>query len=110
MLRSPVPPRCSRARSAGLPSAIETGVYYLVAEALTNAIKHARASRATVSVSADAARVTVEVHDDGVGGASIEAGSGLRGLADRVAALDGHLAVHSPPGAGTTLTAELPCV
>jgi PAS domain S-box-containing protein len=109
-LRSPVPTKLVECPDRRLPSAIEIGVYYLVAEALTNTVKHARASRATVSVSADAASVTVEVQDDGAGGASIEAGSGLRGLADRVASLDGRLAVHSPPGAGTTLTAELPCV
>jgi signal transduction histidine kinase len=109
-LRSPVPTKLVECPDRRLPSAIEIGVYYLVAEALTNTIKHARASHATVSVSADAASVTVEVQDDGAGGASIEAGSGLRGLADRVASLDGRLALHSPPGGGTTLTAELPCV
>jgi PAS domain S-box-containing protein len=108
-LRSPVPTELIECPDRRLPGAIETGVYYLVAEALTNTAKHAQASRATVSVSADAARVTVEVQDDGAGGASIERGSGLRGLADRVASLDGRLAVHSPPGGGTTLTAELPC-
>jgi signal transduction histidine kinase len=108
-LRSPVPTQLVECPARRLPSAIEIGVYYLVAEALTNTVKHAQASRATVSVSADATRVSVEVQDDGAGGASIEAGSGLRGLADRVASLDGRLTVHSPLGGGTTLTAELPC-
>jgi PAS domain S-box-containing protein len=109
-LRSPVATELVECPGHRLSSAVEIGVYYLVAEALTNTAKHAKASRATVSVSSDAARITVEVRDDGVGGASIAAGSGLSGLADRVASLDGSLAVDSPPGGGTTLTAELPCV
>jgi PAS domain S-box-containing protein len=109
VLRSPLPAKVVTSPERRLPAALETGVYYLVAEALTNAIKHARASRATVSVTADEATVVVEVCDDGRGGASVDAGSGLRGLADRVAALDGRLSLDSPPGGGTTLTAELPC-
>jgi PAS domain S-box-containing protein len=109
-LRSPVSTSVVECPQHRLPDAVEIGVYYLVAEALTNAIKHAEASRVTVSVSADATRVSVEVCDDGVGGAKIEAGSGLRGLADRVASLDGRLSLYSPPRGGTTVTAELPCV
>jgi PAS domain S-box-containing protein len=109
VLRSPLPAKLVACPDHRLAPAIEIGVYYLVAEALTNAIKHANASRVTISVSADAATVMVEVCDDGSGGASVGSGSGLRGLADRVAALDGRLLVHSPPGEGTTLTAELPC-
>jgi signal transduction histidine kinase len=91
-----------------LPPPIEIAVYFVVAEALTNVAKYARASSATVSIAASGGRVTVEVSDDGVGGADVAAGSGLRGLSDRVAALDGRLDVHSPPGAGTRLRAEIP--
>ena len=91
-----------------LPPAVEAATYYLVAEALANAAKHSRASRVTVHVSANGGCTTVEVADDGVGGADTEAGSGLRGLADRVAALGGELTVVSEPGCGTTLRAELP--
>ena len=109
VLRSPLPTELLACPDGRLPAAVETAVYYLVAEALTNAIKHARPSRITVSVSAATAGVVVEVCDDGDGGASIEAGSGLRGLADRVAALDGTLSLNSPPGEGTRLMAEIPC-
>lgn len=109
VLRSPLPAKLVACPEGRLPEAVEIGVYYVVAEALTNAIKHAGATRVTVSVNADATSVVAEVCDDGGGGARIGAGSGLRGLADRVAALDGRLSVHSPPGGGTTLTAELPC-
>ncbi|MCP9487778.1 MAG: PAS domain S-box protein [Gaiellaceae bacterium MAG52_C11] len=91
-----------------LPGAVEAAAYYVVAEALTNVAKYAQASLAHVRVSRDNGRAVVEVADDGVGGASAGAGSGLRGLADRVAALDGTLAIESPPGAGTRIRAELP--
>ncbi len=108
-LRSPVPAAVLACPDRRLPAPIEIGVYYVVAEALTNAIKHAHASRVEISVRERLGDVLVEVRDDGAGGASIDAGSGLRGLADRVAALDGSLSVASERGAGTTLTAELPC-
>jgi PAS domain S-box-containing protein len=110
LVRCPVPAKLSGCPERRLPSAVEAAVYYLVAEALTNTLKHAGATRVTVDVEERPASVVVEVCDDGSGGASIGAGSGLRGLSDRVAALDGRLALHSPPGGGTTLTAELPCV
>jgi PAS domain S-box-containing protein len=109
VLRSPLPAKVVSCPDRRLPASLETAIYYLAAEALTNAIKHASASRVTISVSAEPHRVVVEVCDDGEGGASITGGTGLRGLADRVAALDGRLTIHSPAGAGTTLTAELPC-
>jgi PAS domain S-box-containing protein len=109
VLRSPLPAEVVACPARRLPAAIEIGVYYLVAEALTNAIKHADARTVAVSVSDIETAVVVEVRDDGVGGASIAAGSGLRGLADRVAALEGRLTVHSPEGAGTTVSAEIPC-
>jgi PAS domain S-box-containing protein len=109
VLRSPLPARILECPPDRLHPAIETGVYYVVAEALTNAIKHAEASAATVSVRVQAGSVAVEVRDDGKGGATIGGGSGLRGLADRVAALDGRLALDSPDDRGTVLRAELPC-
>jgi PAS domain S-box-containing protein len=110
VMRCPVPAKLIACPDTRLPAPVETGVYYVVAEALTNTLKHARASRVTVAVHARPASVVVEVCDDGQGGAGIGAGSGLRGLSDRVASLDGRLSLHSPAGAGTTVTAELPCV
>ena len=105
--RAPVP--VSLAVDAGeLPPTVGTAIYFVVAEALTNVAKYARASSATVAVTRAGDGVTVEITDDGAGGADVTAGSGLRGLADRVAALDGRLDVVSPEGAGTTLRAEVP--
>ncbi|WP_089920973.1 sensor histidine kinase [Lentzea albida] len=83
--------------------------YYVAAEAITNAAKHARASAITVRVTQQADEVSVWVRDDGCGGADPRSGSGLSGLADRVAALGGSLQLHSLPGAGTTIRAVLPC-
>ena len=91
-----------------LPEPLEVAAYYLVSESLANVGKYARASAATVVVRRDG-EVTVEVVDDGVGGADTERGSGLRGLADRVEALDGRLRVWSPQGGGTRVRAEFPC-
>jgi signal transduction histidine kinase len=91
-----------------LPPTVETAIYFVVAEALTNVAKYARASSATVAVTRTGAGVRVEITDDGVGGADGGAGSGLRGLADRVAALDGRIDVVSPEGGGTALRAEIP--
>jgi PAS domain S-box-containing protein len=109
VLRSPLPAKMLACPEERLPASLEIATYYLVAEALTNAIKHARASRVSISVRAEAGRVVVEVCDNGVGGANVDGGTGLRGLADRVAALDGSLSLQSSSGAGTTLIAELPC-
>jgi signal transduction histidine kinase len=81
----------------------------VVSEALTNVAKYAAASRATVSVERDNGRVVVAVEDDGVGGADPEQGTGLRGLADRIAVLEGRLEVESEPGRGTTVRASIPC-
>jgi signal transduction histidine kinase len=105
--RSPVPvvvqmPRCR------LPYPVEAAAYYVVAEALTNIVRYADASEAKVSVARRNGHAIVEVADDGVGGADPTRGSGLRGLADRVAALDGRLQIDSPPGAGTTVRVEFP--
>jgi len=88
---------------------IEASAYFVVAEALTNVVKHARATRADVAASVGDGVLRVEVRDDGAGGADPE-GHGLLGLADRVAALGGRLRIDSPRGAGTVLTAELPLI
>ena len=87
---------------------LNSHVYFVVSEALANVAKYAQARSATVTVAREADRVVAEVADDGVGGADLTSGSGLRGLSDRVAAPDGKLEVRSPPGGGTCLRAELP--
>jgi signal transduction histidine kinase len=107
--RSPVPAALRYDVSGVLPPAVELAAYFVVSEALTNVAKYAQATAAAVHVTKVGGRVVVEVTDDGVGGAAANGGSGLRGLADRVEALDGHLHVVSPRGHGTTVTAELPC-
>ncbi len=91
-----------------LPEAIEAAAYYVVAEAITNVVKHAGASAVSVRVAAIAGAVVIEIADDGVGAADPSGGSGLRGLADRLAALDGKLRVESPPSGGTRVIAEIP--
>jgi signal transduction histidine kinase len=90
------------------PEPVEAAAYYLVAEAVTNVTRHARASVATVSVTQTGDRARIEVRDDGAGGADIGHGSGLRGLADRLQALGGQLELDSPPGEGTTLIGTIP--
>jgi signal transduction histidine kinase len=84
-------------------------VYFVASEALTNVAKYARATSVSVRVARSGRGAVVEIADDGVGGADATGGSGLRGLADRIEALDGRLEVVSPPGAGTVVVAELPC-
>ena len=91
-----------------LPGAVEAAIYYVISESLANAARHAAASSARVTLWCHPDHVTVEIADDGVGGASLEAGTGLRGLVDRVEALGGELVVSSPHGAGTLIRAELP--
>jgi signal transduction histidine kinase len=93
-----------------LPEQVELAAYFVASEALANVAKYARASRVTIRVWQSGSMAGVEVADDGIGGADDSRGSGLRGLADRVEALDGELRVISPRGAGTTVTARLPCV
>jgi len=107
--RSTVPTVLSVELADRLPEAVETAAYFVVAEAITNIAKYARASAVNVRVSRDGGGALVEVIDDGIGGADDARGSGLRGLADRVEALDGRLAVVSPAGRGTTITAVIPC-
>jgi signal transduction histidine kinase len=87
---------------------VEVAAYYLVSEALTNILKHSDATSASVSVTRHGTRLVVTVADDGTGGADRVTGSGLRGLTDRIEALGGRLELLSPPGAGTTLRAEIP--
>ena len=91
------------------PAAIEATAYFVVCEALANVAKHSRADSAQVTIRMLPGRLVVQVNDDGAGGARPEAGSGLRGLADRVASVGGALEVDSPPGGGTRLVAEVPC-
>jgi signal transduction histidine kinase len=105
--RAPFPVELA-APSERLPPAVEAAAYYVVAEALTNVAKYGQASFATVTVAAVDGQLDVTVADDGVGGADAERGSGLRGLADRVEALEGRLVVESPPGAGTKISAAIP--
>jgi signal transduction histidine kinase len=88
---------------------LEVAAYYLVSESLANIGKHAHATKATVEIARTDGIFVVDVVDDGIGGADTELGSGLRGLADRVEALEGRLRVWSPVGGGTRLRAEIPC-
>jgi PAS domain S-box-containing protein len=106
--RAPFPVEVLDVPADRLPGAVETTAYFTVAEALTNVAKYAQATHATVRVACEDADLVVEIRDDGVGGADPDGGSGLRGLADRVAACDGGLSVASPPGEGTLVRAVLP--
>lgn len=107
--RAPVPVEVVTQSLDGVPRRVELTAFYLVSEALANIAKHARATSAEVEVCRDGALLVVEIRDDGVGGADIRAGSGLRGLADRVEAVGGTIRVWSPPGRGTRIRAEIPC-
>ena len=106
--RSPVPVGVE-VTTGRLPGPVESAAYFVVAEALANAAKHARAAEIGVRIARHRDLLIVEVIDDGVGGADPARGSGLHGLADRVAAVDGHLTISSPPGGPTVIRAELPC-
>jgi signal transduction histidine kinase len=107
--RAPVPVELAELPVERLPEAVELAAYFVVAEALTNVAKYSQASHATVGVTRDNGRVTVEVTDDGVGGADPDDGTGLRGLADRIAILEGRLEIDSERGRGTTIRARIPC-
>jgi signal transduction histidine kinase len=107
--RAPVPVTVTAETDERLPAQVEHAAYFVVSEALANVAKYAGATQASVTVERTNRHVTVEVADDGVGGADAARGSGLRGLSDRVAALDGTLSLHSPAGRGTRLRAEIPC-
>jgi signal transduction histidine kinase len=107
--RAPLPVEVEGVPAERLPAGVEAAAYFLVAEALTNVSRYAAAEHAEVRMERQNGTLVVEVRDDGVGGADPAAGSGLRGLADRLAALDGRLEVRSPQGAGTVVRAEVPC-
>jgi PAS domain S-box-containing protein len=107
--RSSVPARLVAVPDARYAAAVEATAYFTVAEGLTNAVRYAQAARVEVEALQLDGRLRIEVRDDGRGGADAAAGTGLRGLADRVAALDGALEVDSPAGGGTVLAVEVPC-
>jgi signal transduction histidine kinase len=107
--RAALPAYLSLRVARRLPDQVESAAYFMASEALTNASKHAHARGVTMTASYENQCLTVEVADDGIGGANIAGGSGLRGLADRVEALGGRFTVSSPVGRGTTLRAEIPC-
>ncbi len=108
--RSPVPTSLHVLLAQRPPRTLEAVAYFVVSEALTNVARHSGATRAAVRVTSDAHRLVVEVSDDGRGGATTGAGSGLTGLTNRVASVDGTLTVTSPVGGPTVLRAEMPCV
>ncbi len=107
--RSPVPVRADVAITERLPRPVEAAAYFVVAEGLTNVAKYARADVARVIVRRHGSSVVVRVEDDGVGGVDVHAGSGLRGLQDRLAAVGGTLVIESPAGRGTRVQARIPC-
>ncbi|MEO3874105.1 histidine kinase [Nonomuraea sp. B12E4] len=107
--RSPVPVHVDVWLPGRLPSPIEVTAYYVVSEAMANIAKHSRARRGFVHGRLHDGTLVLEVGDDGVGGADPAAGSGLAGLADRVAVTDGVMTLSSPPGGPTSLRVEIPC-
>ena len=107
--RAPLPVHLLVSVGGRLPEPVEVAAYYVVTESLTNVAKHAQASKVEVTVGRVDGDLSIEIVDDGVGGADSERGSGLRGLADRVEALDGRLRVWTPHGGGTRVRAEMPC-
>jgi len=106
--RSPVPACVDVRLEARLPAAHEAALYFVAAEALTNAAKYARATAVRLEVRESGEWAEITIVDDGVGGAADATGSGLRGLADRLESLGGKIAVDSPPGEGTTIQARVP--
>ncbi len=106
--RAPLPVTVEANETERAPEAVEAAAYFVVSEALTNVARHADAGQAIVRVARRDGLLCVEIEDDGTGGAEVSNGSGLRGLADRVGALDGALEVESPAGRGTTVRARLP--
>jgi signal transduction histidine kinase len=107
--RLPVEVEVTEAPDERLPGPVEAAAYFVVAEALTNVVKYSEAGHATVRVARENGQALIEVADDGIGGADPARGSGLQGLAARVAVLDGRFDVHSPPGQGTIVRVEIPC-
>lgn len=107
--RSSVPVEVCASAHGRLPAPIEVAAYYVVSESLTNVAKYAQATSVAVRIDKEGDTLKVEVADDGIGGAVVRPGSGLEGLADRLAALEGHLEIESGAGSGTRVRAELPC-
>ncbi|MER6991088.1 sensor domain-containing protein [Saccharopolyspora hirsuta] len=107
--RCPVPTEVSVGELGEVPAAVEAAAYFAVAESLTNVAKHSGAQRAAVSVRREGGELRIEVGDDGAGGAVESGGTGLTGIRQRVAALDGRTAVHSPAGGPTRIEVVLPC-
>ena len=107
--RSPVPVELDVDLAERVSLTVEVAAYYLVSECLTNVAKYANATRATVAIGRSGGDLVVEVTDEGLGGADATAGSGLRGLADRIEALGGRLQIWSPEGGGTRVRAAMPC-
>jgi signal transduction histidine kinase len=106
--RSAVPVELDVGVDRRLPGSVEVAAYYVVAEALTNAAKHAQASEVAVRVEAEGANLHLLIRDDGLGGADTAKGSGLTGLVDRVEALGGQMTISSQPGRGTSLLVKIP--
>jgi len=107
--RSPLPVRLDIDLNERLPASVEATAYFIVAESLTNAVRHAGASSVDVHVRLVGQRLRIEVADDGHGGAELRPGGGLAGLADRASSVEGSVQVSSPAGGPTVLVAELPC-
>ena len=107
--RSPVPVELEFRLDRRLPQAIEATAYFVICEALANIAKHSEAAGAWIRAELTGGLLVLEIGDDGVGGADVSRGSGLSGLADRVAVVGGTVAVSSPPGGPTSMRAELPC-
>lgn len=107
--RSLVPVQLDLDLAGRLPDAVESAAYFVVCEGLANVAKHSRATTAAVAARRAGGTLTVEIRDDGVGGASAGGGGGLVGLADRVSALGGRIRLSSPPGGPSVLHVEIPC-
>ena len=107
--RAPLPVAVGELPAERLPEQIELAAYFVVSEALTNVAKYASASAASVTVAKENGTLMIEVSDDGVGGADLDLGTGLRGLTDRLTAIEGWLDIDSRPGNGTTVRATIPC-
>jgi signal transduction histidine kinase len=107
--RAPIPVKLGELPARRYPEHVEVAAYFVVSEALTNVAKYAAASQASIAVMQDNGLLKVEVNDDGAGGAKLEHGTGLQGLATRLESIDGRLDVESEPGRGTTVRASIPC-
>jgi signal transduction histidine kinase len=107
--RAPLPVAVGELPPERLPEHVELAAYFVVSEALTNVAKYASASQASVTVAQENGTLMIEISDDGVGGANLDLGTGLRGLIDRLTAIEGWLDIDSRPGHGTAVRATIPC-